>query len=153
MTADERDDLPDTAGEKELAEQLACFDEGLRTGDKSRALKTAEAQPDDLQRARDCLRLLEAVWPRNPGDAPTLAHWPFATSLVEQEPLKELGRFRIIRELGRGGFGIVYLAYDPQLHRRVALKVPRADVVSSLEIRRRFQQEARAAAGLDHPNL
>jgi WD40 repeat protein len=65
----------------------------------------------------------------------------------------QIGRFHILRELGRGGFGIVYLAHDSQLGRRVALKVPRADIVHSAELRQRFQQEARAAAGLDHPNL
>lgn len=72
---------------------------------------------------------------------------------VDPSPPKQVGRFQIERELGRGGFGIVYLAFDPQLGRHVALKVPRVDVVDSAELRQRFQQEARAAAVLDHPNL
>jgi WD40 repeat protein/serine/threonine protein kinase len=64
-----------------------------------------------------------------------------------------LGRFQIRRELGRGGFGVVFLAHDPQLRREVALKVPRPDVLVSPELRERFLREARAAAALDHPNV
>jgi serine/threonine protein kinase len=55
--------------------------------------------------------------------------------------------------LGRGGCGVVFLAYDPQLRRQVALKVPRAETLFSPDLRARFQHEARAAAALDHPNL
>jgi WD40 repeat protein/serine/threonine protein kinase len=64
-----------------------------------------------------------------------------------------LGRFEVRRELGRGGCGVVFLAYDPLLRREVALKVPRAEAVMAPQMRERFQREARAAAGLDHPNL
>jgi len=63
------------------------------------------------------------------------------------------GRFEVRRELGRGSFGVVFLAYDPRLRRQVALKVPRPEVLVTDEMRRRFEREARAAAGLDHPNL
>jgi tetratricopeptide (TPR) repeat protein len=63
------------------------------------------------------------------------------------------GRFEITRELGRGAFGVVFLAYDPRLRRQVALKVPRPEVVVTREMRERFEREARAAAVLDHPNL
>src|SRR5262249_20973360 len=68
-------------------------------------------------------------------------------------PWTALGRFEIRRELGRGGFGVVYLAYDPKLRREVALKVPRPEVLITPELRERFHREARAAAGLHHPNL
>src|SRR5262249_22557463 len=59
----------------------------------------------------------------------------------------------IRRELGRGACGVVFLAYDPQLDREVALKVPRPEALTTPELRQRFEREARAAAGLDHPNL
>jgi WD40 repeat protein len=68
-------------------------------------------------------------------------------------PWARLGRFQLRRELGRGAFGIVYLAYDPALGRDVALKVPRVDVLTDPALRARFHREARAAAGLDHPNI
>jgi eukaryotic-like serine/threonine-protein kinase len=68
-------------------------------------------------------------------------------------PPARLGRFQIRRELGRGGFGVVYLAFDPKLGREVALKVPRPEVLMQPDLRSRFHQEARAAASLDHPNV
>jgi WD40 repeat protein len=67
--------------------------------------------------------------------------------------LTHLGRFQLRRELGQGAFGIVWLAHDPQLRRDVALKVPRLEALVSPAARERFLREARAAAGLDHPNV
>jgi WD40 repeat protein len=69
------------------------------------------------------------------------------------EAPRQIGRFQIVRELGRGGYGIVFLATDPQLRREVALKVPRTETLLAPELRERFLREARVAAGLDHPNL
>ncbi len=64
-----------------------------------------------------------------------------------------LGRFEILRELGRGAFGIVYLARDPQLERSVALKLPNVRLKGKAGFEDRFLREARAAAGLHHPNI
>jgi WD40 repeat protein len=64
-----------------------------------------------------------------------------------------LGRFVVRRELGRGGHGVVLLVYDPLLRREVALKVPLLEASLDPERRRRFLREARAAAGLSHPNI
>lgn len=64
-----------------------------------------------------------------------------------------LGRFRLIREVGRGRFGIVYLARDDNLDRDVAIKVARPEVASDDEHRQRFGREAELAARLDHPLL
>src|SRR5205823_3194583 len=60
---------------------------------------------------------------------------------------------QLLRVLGRGGFGTVFLAHDPLLHREVALKVPHAPAVLAQDARQRFLVEARAAAALDHPNV
>ncbi|HZT79629.1 MAG TPA: protein kinase, partial [Gemmataceae bacterium] len=65
---------------------------------------------------------------------------------------KRIGRFLIRKKLGEGGFGTVYLAYDPQLQRDVAVKVPRAESLSGRAIRR-FLGDARAAARLRHPHI
>ncbi|HEX4071946.1 MAG TPA: serine/threonine-protein kinase [Planctomycetaceae bacterium] len=65
---------------------------------------------------------------------------------------ERFGRYRIVRSLGRGAMGDVYLAEDTQLDRSVALKIPRfAD--DDGELFERFYREARAAATLRHPNL
>lgn len=64
-----------------------------------------------------------------------------------------LDRFQIIREIGRGGFGIVYLAIDPRLNRQVAIKIPRVENAGKQSVQNRFIQEAEIAASLDHPNI
>ncbi len=66
---------------------------------------------------------------------------------------QRVGRFEIIGNLGRGGFGMVYRAYDPQLDREVALKVPRKTMMPTQQDVDRFLREARAAATLRHPNI
>ena len=65
----------------------------------------------------------------------------------------QLGRYVIKRQLGRGGFGVVYLAHDPQLERLVALKVPRRESFKTEQQVASFIQEARTAAKLKHPLL
>ena len=65
----------------------------------------------------------------------------------------KIGRFQIVRELGRGGFGVVLLALDPRLDRKVALKIPNDSALQNEEAMVRFEREARAAAMLGHPNI
>ena len=74
------------------------------------------------------------------------------SSIASSPPLKMLGRFEIHGVLGQGGFGRVYRAYDPQLDRLLALKVPTFGAQDGKKARR-FQSEAKAAAQLRHPNI
>lgn len=64
-----------------------------------------------------------------------------------------LGKYEIIEELGRGGFAVVYKALDTSLDRTVALKVLKPHYLDEPEFVARFQQEAKAAAGLFHPHI
>ena len=77
------------------------------------------------------------TWPE---PAPALAH---ALS----------GEFRLLREIGRGGMGVVYLADDTQLQRRVAIKTLPPHLALDSAVRERFLREARTAAALSHPNI
>lgn len=61
-----------------------------------------------------------------------------------------VGRYQIETLLGKGGFGVVYLAYDQQLGRRVAVKVPHAKLISKPEDAKAYLTEARTVANLDH---
>ncbi|MFL5342006.1 MAG: protein kinase domain-containing protein [Gemmataceae bacterium] len=65
----------------------------------------------------------------------------------------QLGRYRIVKKIGEGGMGAVYLARDTQLDRDVALKVPQFRGQESATLLERFFQEARAAATVQHPNI
>ncbi|WP_412069163.1 protein kinase domain-containing protein [Rubrivirga sp. IMCC43871] len=64
---------------------------------------------------------------------------------------QSVGPYRIERELGRGGMGVVYLAHDPRLDRPVALKLISPHLSADAGARRRLVAEAKAAAALDHP--
>lgn len=63
------------------------------------------------------------------------------------------GKYRVIRRLGRGGMGAVYLAYDDDLDRHVALKIPTASGDHEAEILERFKREAKVGASFHHPNF
>jgi serine/threonine protein kinase len=67
----------------------------------------------------------------------------------------KIGRYQVLRSLGRGAMGVVYLAEDPLIERQVALKTLRVDVDAevSKEFRERFFREARAAGRLSHPGI
>src|SRR5947209_17056624 len=68
-------------------------------------------------------------------------------------PGTRMGRYEIRLKLGAGGMGEVYLAEDTQLGRKVALKLLPSDLMQNEDRLRRFEQEARAASALNHPNI
>ncbi len=80
---------------------------------------------------------------------------PEATAEIEAEPESSrlIGHYRILRRLGKGGMGEVYLAQDTMLDRQVAIKLLPAEFTSNASLVRRFVQEAKAASALNHPNI
>jgi eukaryotic-like serine/threonine-protein kinase len=66
-------------------------------------------------------------------------------------PGTQLGRYKIVEHVAAGGVGEVYLAHDPHLNRRVAIKVLPARLAADSVARERLRREALAAAALDHP--
>lgn len=75
------------------------------------------------------------------------------TRLLELQPGVRLGQYRLLRELGAGGMGIVYEAEDEWLSRRVAIKILRSDLPTEHESRERFLREAKAMAQIQHENV
>src|ERR1043166_3042520 len=67
--------------------------------------------------------------------------------------LESISRYRIVEKLGSGGMGDVYLAEDTKLGRKVALKLLAKELTQNRDRLSRFDQEAYAASGLNHPNI
>ncbi len=112
--------------------------------------------PSELRPAVDCLRLLDRLrleLPDTPALAPEGPRPPAAIPPNRLNGEVPFGRFSLRRELGRGGFGVVFLAFDPLLRREVAIKLPRPEGLLNAERCRRFVLEGRAAAALEHPNI
>jgi eukaryotic-like serine/threonine-protein kinase len=104
---------------------------------------------------RGCLTSLEFLHPTDPRQAVVseLQSDSVADLPLPDPRLGQLGDFGLIREIGRGGMGIVYEAVQVSLHRRVALKVlPFAAALDAKQLQR-FKNEALAAAGLHHPHI
>src|SRR5436190_14519802 len=105
---------------------------------------------DDPRRAQTTLVKPGQV---EPGQVePDRAEMPLARADSSALP-EHIGRYRVERVLGRGGFGLVYLARDEQLQRLVAIKVPHASVVAQAGDAEAYLQEARTVATLDHPHI
>jgi hypothetical protein len=151
MSVDDPDPLIDR-----LIGHLAAYDEALARGNPDPAADAPWESPAVLERwhrLKSALHLLRdnpSVW--SPV-ADEVIPSPLDRAFYPGESSGRFGRFLIRRELGRGGFGIVFLAEDPRLHRLVALKVPRPDALVNADLRQRFLREAQAAANLDHPNV
>jgi serine/threonine protein kinase/WD40 repeat protein len=111
-----------------------------------------------LQSCDDCCRHLEDLpssGDRFVRELRSLAQSPQAPSdaIGRSQVPSRIGRFEVRETIGEGGFGIVLSAYDPNLQRDVAIKIPRHGSFLPPDLRARFLREARAAAGLDHPNI
>lgn len=129
---------------------LSQLDDALATGGPLPELLPADfSLRQRLSRHLTVLQQLRLEYPAR-DSAGTIRYEALKRPSVNESTF---GRFHLRRELGRGGFGIVYLADDPTLGRPVALKVPRVEALTDANLRSRFLREARAAATLDHPNL
>jgi tetratricopeptide (TPR) repeat protein len=137
---------PDTLlNDGDVTDLLVDYHAALLTARADDDLTNEPGSQTPLERAKACLRMLEDF----------RANCDVAAGQADSMPQSRprFGRFEILAELGRGGHGIVYRAYDPVLKRDVALKIPKSDTLTSEELRQRFLQEAQAVATLPHPHL
>src|SRR5262245_28656081 len=129
-----------------LIDQLAEeFAERFRKGERPSIQEYCERHPhiaDDLREMLPALAEVEHI--KDEIHAPAAPPTP---------KLVQVGDFRIIREIGRGGMGVVYEAEQLSLGRRVALKVLPANALRDEKSQERFRREARAAARLHHTNI
>ncbi|HEV3081001.1 MAG TPA: protein kinase, partial [Gemmataceae bacterium] len=95
--------------------------------------------------------LIRAEQNRQPADSFT---WqPEPVNSGPANPPQQIGRYRVEKILGKGGFGVVYLAHDDQLDRPVAIKVPHPQRLFTPEDAQAYLTEARAVAHLDHAHI
>src|SRR5688500_5242720 len=72
---------------------------------------------------------------------------------MTEAPRPEIGRYQVLEPIGAGAMGTVFLAHDPVLKRKVAIKVMADSVANDPELRSRFLREAQSAGSLQHPNI
>ncbi len=129
------------------ADEVACLEEHLAYCDACSA--ALEDMPDDSfvgqLRQAQALRTRDTFVPRP--DTTLSDHGPEPAELARHP------RYRLIRLLGQGGMGAVYLAEHRHMARPVALKLLNAELVNQSGFLPRFEQEVRTAAKLDHPNI
>ena len=119
----------------------------------------------ELHKAQICLQLLEldrlsldaegSEPPPNASEQEPEKRMPSSDSppAIKDDGHRRFQRFQLIRRLGAGGFGIVFLAEDPTLKRLVAIKLPRPEVLATESRRERFIEESRLVASLHHPHI
>ena len=133
----------DEDGADLVARVVEEYFERARRGERPRLEEFVERYPEISDLLRTVIPGLQVA-----EQSPTLL-----LTVTSASAPQAIGDFHILRQIGRGGMGIVYEAEQISMNRRVALKVlPLAGLVDELKIRR-FQNEVRAVAALDHPNI
>ncbi len=120
------------------------------------AFSRASTQTDqDGSQGNDDLGLTEAMPDlTDPGEVKTDPIQTPTPPTSQSTPNQgKIGRYQVLKRLGRGGFGEVYLTFDEELQRRVAIKVPHRERISRPEDVEEYLNEARILARLDHPNI
>jgi serine/threonine protein kinase/WD40 repeat protein len=142
--------MDDSSPKRIPVEQVAeSFLQRFRRGERPSLTEYCERHPELAQEIRDlfpALVVMERLAPDPRGDG---AHDASASGRMPDR----LGEYRILREIGRGGMGVVYEAEQESLGRHVALKVLARHALMDAKHLERFQREARAAARLHHTNI
>lgn len=129
-----------------LAEE---FVERHRRGERPSIDEYAARRPELADEIRELFPALATVERLKPGPSDVTGEG----ILGEGRPPRQLGDYRILREIGRGGMGVVYEAQQESLGRHVAVKILRPRFTSGSKQLARFRREARAAARLHHTNI
>ena len=146
--------MTDSATSEERIGALAAdFVERQRLGQTPSVEGYAAAHPDLAAEIRRAFPTLMSMEKFRSGSHDVTCDLAATAVVVRRASLERLGDFRVLREAGRGGMGVVYEAEQESLGRRVALKVLAAHAVPEPAQVRRFEREARAAAQLHHTNI
>ncbi|MGO9469305.1 MAG: protein kinase domain-containing protein [Isosphaeraceae bacterium] len=136
-----------------LATVAEDYLERLRAGARPAISEYTRRYPEFAERIEELLPALGLVEVFKPGSRDATGSLAAGTVSGSEVALDRLGDFRILREVGRGGMGVVYEAEQESLGRRVALKVLLPNRLLDGKLIARFEREARAAARLHHTNI
>jgi serine/threonine protein kinase len=140
---------PSASGSDPLGQLVDEFLERHRRGERPALTEYTARHPELAEPIRElfpALVMMEDIR----RDPPTAAD---PAAAPRDAAPQRLGEYRIVREIGRGGMGVVYEAEQESLGRRVALKVLPLQALGDARHVERFQREARAAARLHHTNI
>jgi serine/threonine protein kinase len=131
------------------------IDEYLTRFSVQATLLAAELQRADNEIAREASRSssVELALAEDSSQLEAIVIPVAKNAAIDAPPPARIGRFEILERLGAGAFGIVYRAFDGDLHREVAIKVPRPDRLAEVGGTPFFVTEARTVATLDHPSI
>ncbi|MBI4586556.1 MAG: serine/threonine protein kinase [Planctomycetes bacterium] len=155
MTDETSPDSLESGLERRYQELVESFLERCRRGEAPSIEDYAARQPELAERIRARFRSMQFLEEIQRGASCGAGGQPEPASgnLSRPEGLPRLGEYRILRELGRGGMGVVYEAAQESLQRRVALKVLPFHSFMDRRYLERFRREAQAAAQLQHPHI
>jgi serine/threonine protein kinase len=119
---------------------------------KQDVCKSLAALPS-LEMAEELLKLAETGLNRTLPGAETLRRAPDPNQTIAVPASERTHRYSVLRPLGKGGLGLVWVAMDAELHREVALKEIQPRLASDCESRVRFVREAEITGGLEHPGI
>lgn len=141
--------------EEELSAYLEQFEQLLERGDSTESLEQEMLVlfGQEAIEVLNTVKWLHGIQEESRSESPARTPEPATVQLPGLKSIANFGRFRVIERIGAGGNGVVFRVFDPQLHREAALKVPRTELVWQSEHERRFLQEARTAAALEHPQI
>jgi predicted Ser/Thr protein kinase len=132
------------------------FHAAIEAGPDGREAFLADACEGDEILRREVESLLSShAWDDSFFETPAadVAAELLGVSILSFNPGQEIGNYRIVRHLGSGGMGEVYLADDTRLNRKVAIKLLPPHFTINPQRARRFEREARTASALNHPNI
>jgi eukaryotic-like serine/threonine-protein kinase len=143
-----------SSSDRDPLERLAAeFLDRRRRGENPSPTEYAENYPQWAEQILELFPALEVMEGLKPGEGDRTAAHDGGAQAAAPPPLEQLGEYRILREIGRGGMGVVYEAIQETLGRRVALKVlPMHGRIDAIQMQR-FQLEARSAARLHHSSI
>ena len=151
MIAD-HEDGPETEDRNPVDILADEFSDRLRAGENPSITEYVRRHPDletDIRELFPTITMMEQFRKKQQVDTQLSQ----ASARLDAKRLRQLGDFRVIREVGRGGMGVVYAAEQQSLKRLVALKILAPGVTGSDNELRRFRREAEAAARLHHTNI